>query len=89
LSKPMLSGLMLLRAQSSGMAAAQESVAAIRSGVDGFATLAQVMGFASVEGDDMVSRLHYRDGKVDFNGREMTVQQWLQLMGSLAPTYRR
>jgi uncharacterized protein YdgA (DUF945 family) len=89
LSKPMLSGLMLLRAQSSGMAAAQESVAAIRSGVDGFATLAQVMGFATVEGDDMVSRLHYRDGKVDFNGREMTVQQWLQLMGSLAPTYRR
>jgi len=46
-------------------------------------------GMATVQGDDVVSSLHYADGMVDFNGRKMTVEEFAMFMaahlGALSP----
>lgn len=39
-------------------------------------------GLATVQGDDVVSSLHYADGMVDFNGQKMTVEEFAMLMAA-------
>ncbi|MNH43465.1 hypothetical protein D3C79_1053770 [compost metagenome] len=35
---------------------------------------------AKVEGNDIVTTLHYADGMVDFNGQKMTVEQFASVI---------
>jgi len=40
-------------------------------------------GMATVKGDDVVSNLHYADGMVDFNGKKMTVEEFVMSLAAL------
>ncbi|WP_213877608.1 YdgA family protein [Pseudomonas sp. dw_358] len=89
LSKPMIGDLVTLQAQSQGMTDPAALAKQAQGTADGVAGMAQVFGLAKVEGDNIVSRLHYVDGMVDFNGQKMTPEQFAAVMmakvGQLAP----
>ncbi|NBB10731.1 YdgA family protein [Pseudomonas sp. SLFW] len=80
LSKPMIRDLASLQAQSAGLtdpaAIAQQAQGAAET-VGGMAIMLQV---GKVEGDNIVSNLHYADDVVDFNGEKMTAQQFAAAM---------
>ncbi|WP_282372113.1 YdgA family protein [Pseudomonas sp. PS02290] len=80
LSKPMIKDLAALRAKSAGLtdpaAVAQQAQAAAES-VGGMAVMFQV---GKVEGDNVVSNLHYANDVVDFNGVKMPAQQFAAMM---------
>ncbi|MBF7144124.1 MULTISPECIES: YdgA family protein [Pseudomonas] len=47
-------------------------------------TLATLQGLAKLEGEALVSSLHYENGMVDFNGQKLTLEQFAQfLMGAV------
>ena len=79
-SKPMIRDLAALQAKSAGLtdpaAIAQQAQGAAES-VGGMAVMLQV---GNVEGDNIVSNLHYADDMVDFNGIKMTAQQFAAAM---------
>jgi uncharacterized protein YdgA (DUF945 family) len=80
LSKPMIKDLAALRAKSEGLtdpaAIAQQAQAAAES-VGGMAVMLQL---GKVDGDNIVSNLHYANDVVDFNGVKMPAQQFAALM---------
>jgi uncharacterized protein YdgA (DUF945 family) len=80
LSKPMIKDLAALRAKSAGLtdpaAIAQQAQGAAES-VGGMAVMLQV---GKVEGDNIVSSLHYANDVVDFNGVKMPAQQFAAMM---------
>ncbi|MGH8416861.1 MAG: YdgA family protein [Pseudomonas sp.] len=80
LSKPMIRDLASLQARSAGLtdpaAIAQQAQGAAES-VGGMAIMLQV---GKVEGDNIVSNLHYANDVVDFNGEKMTAQQFAAAM---------
>jgi uncharacterized protein YdgA (DUF945 family) len=80
LSKPMIKDLAALRANSAGLtdpaAIAQQAQGAAES-VGGMAVMLQV---GKVEGDNIVSSLHYANDVVDFNGVKMPAQQFAAMM---------
>lgn len=89
LNKPMVADLVMLQAQAQGLT---DPAALARQGqgtADGLAGMAQVFGLAKIEGENIVSRLHFADGMVDFNGQKMTPEQFAALMmakaGQLSP----
>lgn len=46
--------------------------------------MAEMMQLAKVDGDNIVSDLHYANQMVDFNGQKMTVQQFVSnVMGKV------
>jgi uncharacterized protein YdgA (DUF945 family) len=80
LSKPMIRDLAALQAKTAGLtdpaAIAQQAQGAAES-VGGMAVMLQV---GKVEGDNIVSNLHYADDVVDFNGVKMSAQQFAAAM---------
>lgn len=74
LSKPMLGDLATLQALLDGQTDAQ--AIATQSGQAGemVGLMAVQSGLATVEGDKVISALHYADGMVDFNGQKMTLE---------------
>lgn len=82
LSKPMVQDLVTLQAQAEG----QTDQAAIAEQAEGAATMVggMAVGFqlAKVEGDNVVSRLHYANDVVEFNGQKMTPQQFATFVSS-------
>lgn len=80
LSKPMIEDLATLQATSTGQTdpavIAQNAKGAAES-VGGMAIMLQV---GKIEGDNIVSSLHYANDVVDFNGEKMTAQQFAAAM---------
>ena len=77
LSKPMIGDVAALQAQMDGqtdakLIADQSTMAAEM--VSGMALGTQL---AKLEGNDIVSKLHYADNQVDFNGQKMSVEQFV------------
>ena len=81
-SKPMIGDLATLQAlldgQTDAMAIAQQSSQAGEM----VGMMALQSGMATVEGDDVVTRLDYTNGMVDFNGRKMTVEAFAMLLSA-------
>jgi uncharacterized protein YdgA (DUF945 family) len=80
LSKPMIQDLATLQATSAGLsdpAAIAEQAKGAAESVGGLAIMLQV---GKVEGDNIVSTLHYADDVVDFNGEKMSAQQFAAAM---------
>jgi len=80
LSKPMIQDLAALQALSAGQtdhAAIAEQAKGAADSVGGMAIMLQV---GKVEGDNIVSSLHYADDVVDFNGEKMSAQQFAAAM---------
>ncbi|MEN5143727.1 YdgA family protein [Pseudomonas juntendi] len=82
LSKPMIGDLATLQALLNGQTDAQ--AIAMQSGQAGemVGMMALQSGMATVQGDDVVSSLHYADGMVDFNGQKMTVEEFATLLAA-------
>ncbi len=84
LSKPMIADVAALQAQLDGqtdakLIADQSNMAAEM--VSGMALGTQL---AKLEGTDIVSKLHYADNQVDFNGQKMSVEQFIGFVMSKA-----
>ncbi|CAD5203086.1 YdgA family protein [Pseudomonas sp. FEN] len=80
LSKPMISDLAGLQAQIQGQTdpkaiAQQASMASEMAG-----TMALSTEMATVQGNDILSTLHYAGGQVDFNGQKMPVEDFITLV---------
>ena len=82
LSKPMIGDLATLQALLDGQTDAQ--AIAMQSGQAGemVGMMALQSGLATVQGNDVVSSLHYADGMVDFNGKKMTVEAFAMLLAA-------
>jgi len=80
LSKPMIGDLATLQAQFEGQTdAAIVSQQAAQAG-EMVSMMAVQSQMAKVEGNDIVTSLHYADGMVDFNGQKMTVEQFASVI---------
>ncbi|MCP3749550.1 YdgA family protein [Pseudomonas sp. SBB6] len=80
LSKPMIGDLATLQAQFEGQTDANiVSQQAAQAG-EMVSMMAVQSQMAKVEGNDIVSTLHYADGMVDFNGQKMTVEQFASVI---------
>ena len=80
LSKPMIKDLATLQAQSAGAtdpAAIAQNAQGTADSVGGMATMFQL---GKVDGDNVVSSLHYANDVVDFNGEKMSAQQFAAAM---------
>ncbi|WP_397457702.1 YdgA family protein [Pseudomonas asplenii] len=84
LSKPMIADLAGVQAQLEGQTdpkqiAQQASMASEMAG-----TMAVSTEMATIEGTDIVSKLHYAAGQVEFNGQKMPVEDFIVLIMSKA-----
>ncbi|MBA6089226.1 YdgA family protein [Pseudomonas monteilii] len=82
LSKPMMGDLATLQALLDGQTDAQAIAMQSSQAGEMVGMMALQSGMATVEGNDVVSSLHYADGMVDFNGRKMTVEEFAMLMAA-------
>ncbi|MCO7513628.1 YdgA family protein [Pseudomonas guariconensis] len=82
LSKPMIGDLATLQALLEGQTDAQFIARQSSQAGEMVGMMALQSGMATVEGDDVVSSLHYADGMVDFNGRKMTVEEFAMLLNA-------
>ena len=82
LSKPMMGDLATLQALLEGQTDAQAIAMQSSQAGEMVGMMALQSGLATVEGNDVVSSLHYADGMVDFNGKKMTVEEFAMLMAA-------
>ena len=82
LSKPMMGDLATLQALLDGQTDAQAIAMQSSQAGEMVGMMALQSGLATVEGNDVVSSLHYADGMVDFNGKKMTVEEFAMLMAA-------
>ncbi|MDH0300519.1 MULTISPECIES: YdgA family protein [unclassified Pseudomonas] len=84
-SKPMVADLATLQALLDGETDAQAIAQQSSQAGEMVGMMALQSGMATVQGNDVVSSLHYADGMVDFNGKKMTVEEFAMLIsGHLA-----
>lgn len=82
LSKPMMGDLATLQALLDGQTDAQAIAMQSSQAGEMVGMMALQSGMATLEGNDVVSSLHYADGMVDFNGKKMTVEEFVMLMAA-------
>ncbi|WP_458131199.1 YdgA family protein [Pseudomonas sp. R3-41] len=75
-SKPMLVDLMTVQAQMEGQTDAKLIADQATATSDMFSAMAVGTQLATLEGNDVVTKLHYANNQVDFNGQKMTVEQF-------------
>ncbi|MFJ4142058.1 YdgA family protein [Pseudomonas sp. NPDC089734] len=84
LSKPMISDIATLQAGLEGQTDTQAIANQASAASDMLSAMAEMLQLAKVEGNDIVSNLHYANGMVDFNGQKMTLQQFMiNIMGKV------
>lgn len=90
LSKPMIGDLAVLQARLAGQSDAQVLSAQASQAGEMVGMMAVQSQMATVQGNDIVTRLHYADGMVDFNGQKLTVEQFASLimanLGAVRPS---
>ncbi|MDB6446653.1 Uncharacterized conserved protein YdgA, DUF945 family [Pseudomonas sp. NFACC32-1] len=75
-SKPMLADLATVQAQMEGQTDAKLIADQATATSDMFSAMAVGTQLATLEGNDVVTRLRYANDQVDFNGQKMTVEQF-------------
>lgn len=80
LSKPMIRDLASLQAQSAGLTDPAAIAQQAQGAADTVGGMAIMLQAGKVEGDNIVSNLHYANDVVDFNGEKMTAQQFAAAM---------
>jgi uncharacterized protein YdgA (DUF945 family) len=78
----MIGDLATLQALLEGQTDAQVIAAQSSQAGEMVGMMALQSGMATVQGNDVVSSLHYADGMVDFNGKKMTVEQFAMLLAA-------
>ncbi len=81
-SKPMITDLVsvqaLVEGQTDAKAIAEEALATS----DMFSSMAVGTQLATLEGNNVVSKLHYANNQVEFNGQKMTVEEFVAFVMS-------
>ncbi|WP_032622089.1 YdgA family protein, partial [Pseudomonas avellanae] len=84
LSKPMIRDLATQQAIREGQTDLKVIAEQAKAASDMASVMAEMMQLAKVDGDNIVSDLHYANQMVDFNGQKMTVQQFVSnVMGKV------
>ncbi|MFI3047981.1 YdgA family protein [Pseudomonas coronafaciens] len=84
LSKPMIRDLATQQAIREGQTDLKVIAEQAKAASDMASVMAEMMQLAKVDGDNIVSDLHYANEMVDFNGQKMTVQQFMSnVMGKV------
>ncbi|WP_460140553.1 YdgA family protein [Pseudomonas sp. S2_E01] len=81
-SKPMLVDVLSVQGQLDGQTDAKTIVDQAKATADMFGAMAVGTQFATVDGTNVISKLHYANNEVEFNGRKMTVEQFIGFMMS-------
>ncbi|RON71853.1 YdgA family protein [Pseudomonas fluorescens] len=81
-SKPMLIDLLSVQAQLDGQTDAKAIVDGATGAADMFSGMAVGSQLATVEGTNVVTKLHYAANQVEFNGQKMTVEQFVGFLMS-------
>ncbi|MNI61217.1 hypothetical protein D3C73_1164770 [compost metagenome] len=76
-SKPMLVDVLSVQGQLDGQADAKTIVDQAKATADMFGAMAVGTQFATVDGTNVISKLHYANNEVEFNGQKMTVEQFI------------
>lgn len=85
LSKPMLKDIASLQAQIQGETDPKTIEQQAQLSSDTIAAVAAGSQLATVEGNDILAKLHYANNEVTFNGQKMTVEQFIgAMLGKLA-----
>ena len=83
-SKPMLQGLATQYLQSKEGLDADAAKKGAEEQVNSVAGMAEMFGFAKTDGDNIVSKFHYADGKADLNGEDVPADQlFAMVLGNL------
>ena len=77
LSKPMIADVAALQAQVSGVTDPQAIEQQSQMASDMVSGMAVGTQLATLVGSDVVSKLHYANNEVTFNGQKMTVEQFI------------
>ncbi|MFC6339709.1 DUF945 family protein [Pseudomonas sp. CCM 7891] len=77
LSKPMLADVAGLQAQVAGVTEPKAIEQQSQMASDMISNMAVGSQLATLEGSDIVSKLHYANNEVTFNGQKMTVEQFI------------
>jgi uncharacterized protein YdgA (DUF945 family) len=80
LSKPMIQDLATVQAKSVGQTDAAVIAQQAQGAAESVGGLAIMLQVGKVEGDNIVSSVHYADDVVDFNGEKMSAQQFAAAM---------
>ncbi|WP_285419508.1 YdgA family protein [Pseudomonas sp. efr-133-TYG-5] len=81
-SKPMLIDLLSVQAQVDGQTDAKAIVDQASATADMFAGMAVGSQMATLDGTNVVTKLHYAANQVEFNGQKMTVEQFVGFLMS-------
>ena len=76
-SKPMLVDLLSVQGQIDGQTDAKLIAEQATATADMFGAMAVGTQFAKLEGTNIVTRLHYANNQVEFNGQKMTVEEFV------------
>ncbi|PZP02324.1 Uncharacterized conserved protein YdgA, DUF945 family [Pseudomonas sp. NFPP10] len=82
LSKPMVADIAALQAQAEGQTDAKLIAEQSAATAEMLSAMALSTQLAKLEGNDVVSALHYANNEVNFNGQKMTVEQFIGLVMS-------
>ena len=81
-SKPMLVDVFTVQSQIDGQTDAKLIADQATATTDMFSSMAVGTQLATLEGDNIVSKLHYANNQVEFNGQKMTVEQFVAFVMS-------
>ncbi|MBZ9783986.1 YdgA family protein [Pseudomonas sp. REP124] len=81
-SKPMLVDILTLQSQLDGQTDAKLIADQATASADMFSSMAVGSQLAKLDGNNVVSKLHYANNEVDFNGQKMTVEQFVGFLMS-------
>lgn len=81
-SKPMLVDLFTVQSQIDGQTDAKLIADQATATADMFSSMAVGSQFAKLDGNNIVSKLHYANNQVEFNGQKMTVEEFIGFLMS-------
>ncbi|VVP54635.1 YdgA family protein [Pseudomonas fluorescens] len=81
-SKPMLVDLLSTQSQLDGQTDANRIADQATATADMFSSMAVGTQFAKLDGNNVVSKLHYANNQVEFNGQKMTAEEFADSMMS-------
>ncbi|MHC8389532.1 YdgA family protein [Pseudomonas sp. MDT2-39-1] len=88
-SKPMLVDLLTVQSEIDGQTDVKLVADQATATADMFSSMAVGTQLAKLEGNDIVTQLHYANNQVEFNGQNMTVEQFvgfvMSKLGGVAP----
>jgi uncharacterized protein YdgA (DUF945 family) len=81
-SKPMLVDVLTVQSQIDGQTDAKLIADQATATADMFSSMAVGSQLAKLDGNDIVTKLHYANNQVDFNGQKMTIEEFANFLMS-------